>query len=117
MKGVFMTQETQIPRSEFFERRPAGSATSHRSEVWVAVRKMTKEEAREAYPYRPESKYSESRWGGNVLEDDRCLLISGLALRCSICHAPTKRDSLANDTCPDCDGRAELVGQNPHQKR
>lgn len=81
----------------------------------VAVKPMTREQARQAYPYRPQDKYSESHWGGNTLEDDVCLVINGRARRCKMCQAPTRNQFLADDICPDCDSRAEYSGYNPHR--
>jgi len=99
-----------IPLAEFFERRRSVSG----QEYWAAIRPMTKEEARQAYPYRRYSKYAESRFGGNTYYDDECLLLNSLAGRCKMCQAPTKRKYGVNGICPDCDGRAELNGTNPH---
>lgn len=82
----------------------------------VAIKPMDEEQARQAYTYRPYSKYSESRWGGNTLIDDVCLVINNEAHRCKMCQAPTKKKYLEDDVCPDCDGRAECNGYNPHQK-
>ena len=83
-------------------------------EVTVVVSKLTQEEAREMFPYRPYNKYSESRFGGNTLYDDECLLITGLAKRCPMCRAPTKKEYL-NSSCPDCDGRSEYNGEDPRK--
>jgi hypothetical protein len=49
------------------------------------------------------SKYAETRWGGNELYDDVCLLLNDLAKRCKTCKAPTKNEYLDKDgNCPDC---------------
>lgn len=85
-------------------------------EVTVVIDSLTNDEAREMFPYRPSSKYSESRFGGNDLYDDTCLLLNELARRCLMCQAPTKTQYL-NPNCPDCDGRSEYNGQDPREPR
>ena len=100
-------------RAEHFERR---SIKGGKRTVQVAVVPMTQDEAREAYPYRPFSKYAESRFGGGEIVDDYCLLLNGLAQRCSMCDAPTKKEYLNLGICPDCDGRSEFNGVDPHQR-
>lgn len=70
---------------------------------------LTREEARELFPYRPYSKYAESRFGGNELADDVALLLNELAKRCQICLAPTRNEYLVDNLCPDCDGRSEYT--------
>lgn len=87
-----------------------------RKKVRIVVRSMTKEEARRVFPYRPFSKYAESRFGGNIFVDDILLLINSNGKRCSMCSAPTKNDYLIRDICPDCDGRSELNGGSPRKK-
>ena len=89
------TQNTKLP---FFEIKEG---------VKVIVRPMTKEEARVTFPYRPFTKYSESRFGGNELYDDTCLLLNSLAVRCKMCQAPTKKEFLCFEVWPDCDGSCE----------
>lgn len=84
-------------------------------EVIVIKTPLTLNEAREMFPYRPASKYAESRFGGNNFEDDECLLLNGHAERCGTCQAPTKREYLSPN-CPDCDGRSEYNGTNPRAK-
>jgi hypothetical protein len=102
-----------IPLADFFERREI-QRRSIRGEAWVAVRSLTLEQARQAYPYRPVSKYAESRFGGNHLCDDTCMLLNAFAVRCTMCQAPTKTEYLWHEVCPDCDGCSELNGTNPH---
>lgn len=85
-------------------------------EVLVAVRAMTKEQARAAYPYRPRSKYSESHHGGDALADDTALLMNYIAWRCRMCQAPTRQKLLIQGVCPDCDGRDERFGCDPHKE-
>lgn len=68
---------------------------------------MNKAEARKKFPYRPYSKYGESKWGGNNMVDDTALLLSGDGSRCDSCSAPTRNEYLRNGICPDCDGRAK----------
>ena len=85
--------------------------------IKVIVRPMTKEEARVEFSYRPFSKYSESRFGGDSLFDDRALLISGKGKRCKMCQAVTKLKRLKDDICPDCDGCAEYFGLDPRQPK
>jgi hypothetical protein len=96
---------------EFFAEKETKSGI-----LTIAVKPMTREQAREAYPYRPASKYSESRFGGNTLYDDICLLLNGLAARCRMCQAPTKNQYLVEGMCPDCNGRSQANGTNPHEK-
>ena|SRR3989344_5755752 len=85
--------------------------------VRVVTQSMaTMEAAREIFPYRPLSRYSESRFGGNNLTDDTALLLSRNAVRCKMCQAPTKVLYLSNEgICPDCDGRSEYNGCDPYQ--
>ena len=45
--------------------------------VLVAVVPMTMEQARQAYPYRPYSRYAESKFGGNTHYDDFAVLLNG----------------------------------------
>jgi len=97
--------------NDFFEEREIGEDSVM---VKVAIKPMTKEEARQAYPYRPRSKYSESWFGGNNMADDFCLLLNGGAERCVMCQAPTMPKYLHEKVCPDCDGRSQLNGKNPH---
>jgi hypothetical protein len=83
--------------------------------VKVIIRPMTKEEARIEFPYRPFSKYSESRFGGDSLFDDTALLVSGEAKRCKMCRATTKLVRLKDGVCPDCDGCSECYGLDPRR--
>ncbi len=85
-------------------------------EVTVVNVPLTKQEAREMFPYRPHSKYSESRFGGNNLIDDFALVLNQSATRCRMCQAPTINRYLRDQTCPDCDGRSEYNGTNPRDK-
>jgi len=105
--------EESIPLAEFFEEREFDRRLGRKT-VKVAIKPMTEEQARQAYPYRPESKYSESYFGGDTYEDDTCLLLNGSATRCKMCQAPTKNNCLIEDVCPDCDGRSEYNGTDPH---
>ncbi len=98
-------------REEFFKTAEVGG-----KKVNIAMKTMTKEQARKAYPYRPHNKYSESRFGGNTLCDDGCLLINLDAVRCKMCGAPTKKRYLIGGVCPDCDGRSECNGKDPHKE-
>ncbi len=59
---------------------------------------------------RPHSQYAESRFGGDALKDDSCLLSSGLGRRCERCNAVTKIRFLKKEVCPDCDGRTKHYG-------
>jgi|GEM_PF-6017154 len=98
------------PISEFF-----GTEKWDDTEVKVAIKPMTEEQAREAYPYRPYSKYSESYFGGDNMVDDKGLLSGGVAKRCKMCQATTRDRYLNSDgICPDCDGRSEYNGTDPH---
>jgi len=91
------------------------STTKQQKVAQVAVKPMTLEQARLAYPYRRYSKYAESRFGGDGLYDDVCLVINGLAVRCKMCQAPTRKKHLEEGICPDCDGRAEYNYMSPHR--
>lgn len=84
--------------------------------VKVIIRPLTGEGARKAFPYRPHSKYSESRFGGNSFCDDACLLINFYAKRCRMCQATTRNEYLTKDICPDCDGRSESNGTDLHER-
>ncbi len=70
---------------------------------------MTLEIARRVFKGRPISKYAESRWGGDHLPDDTCLLLNNQAKRCWMCSATTITEFLQNGICPDCDGRTEFL--------
>jgi hypothetical protein len=83
--------------------------------VKVVVKKMKLKEARSLFPYRPHSKYAESRWGGYGLATDDHLLSQDMAFRCTMCEAPTRLPYLKNGICPDCDGRSEYDGTNHGQ--
>jgi hypothetical protein len=85
-------------------------------EVTIVISVLTNEEARQLFPYRPFSKYAESRFGGNTLVDDFALLLNGDAEKCKMCRAPAYREYLSNGVCPDCDGRSEYNGKNPRVK-
>ena len=85
----------------------------HGKTVGVVIKPMTQEQARQMFPYRPASKYSESVFGGNNLVDDVALLLNELAKRCEMCATTTKNRYLRNKICPDCDGRTEYNGANP----
>lgn len=110
------TEETEtFSIREFFEEREVGRERTKRA--LVAIKSMTREQARLAYPYRPYSKYSESRFGGDTLYDDVCLILNRLATRCKMCHAPTRNEYLLGDMCPDCDGRSAWNGTDPHKDK
>jgi hypothetical protein len=91
------------------------AGNSIKIEVTRVVEPLTLSEAREIYPYRPYSKYAESRHGGDIHADDETLLKNGIAKRCSMCQAPTKLIYLSPD-CPDCNGFFELLGFDPREK-
>lgn len=103
------------PLTDFFEEQNVEDDSGQRKKVKVVIKPMTEKQARQLFPYRSFSKYSESRWGENELYDDVCLVLNGLAFRCKICRAPTQKKLLENGVCPDCDGRAEFSGYNPYQ--
>ncbi len=69
------------------------------------------------FPYRPHSKYSESRFGGNELTDDIALLLNENATRCEMCTAPPRNEYLIQKVCPDCDGRSEYNGTSPRNPK
>lgn len=99
----------KVVSSGFYEKRKVSGKI-----VKVVICQLTKEEARQAFPYRPHSKYSESRFGGNSFCDDVCILRNFYAKRCRMCHAATRNEYLDKGTCPDCDGRSESDGVDPH---
>ncbi|PIR41568.1 MAG: hypothetical protein COV31_00460 [Candidatus Yanofskybacteria bacterium CG10_big_fil_rev_8_21_14_0_10_46_23] len=88
--------------------------SDHGEKLKVVVQPMTREQARAVFPYRPSSKYAESTFGGNTFRDDKALLLSRAAKRCKMCTAATTLANLKEDICPDCDGRSELNGLDPH---
>jgi len=98
-----MTLESKIKKVQYGD--PA-------REVTVVTVALTKEEAREMFPYRPDSKYAESRFGGNNMTDDIALLLGKNAKRCGMCQAPTRKEYL-DPYCPDCDGSSEYNGTSP----
>ena len=87
---------------------------NRRKTIKVMVRPVSMKEARTIFPYRPLNKYAESRFGGDNLHDDICLLLNKRATRCRMCQAPTKNEFLQQGVCPDCDGRSEYNGIDPH---
>lgn len=90
--------------------------TKKKDGATVVAKPLTQREARKMFPYRPHSKYSESRFGGNGLEDDFALLLNGFAKRCGMCRAPTRNEYLSPYSyCPDCDGRSEHNGTDPRE--
>ncbi len=105
--------EESIPLAEFFEEREFDRRLGRKT-VKVAIKPMTEEQGRQAYPYRPRSKYSESYFGGDACEDDTCLLLNKMATRCKMCKAATKNGHLIKGVCPDCDGRSEYNEIDPH---
>lgn len=105
-----------LPESvrEFFEMKVPKGCTC---EFLVVIKPMTKEQARIAFPGRPYSKYAETRFGGDELADDFSLLLSGRAVRCATCQAPSIPGFLDDlMMCPECNGRLENVGCDPHKK-
>ena len=84
--------------------------------VIVVTRPITKKESRETFPYRPYSKHAESQFGGNKYADDGKIVESGYGAPCSMCGAATRLVHLVNEVCPDCDGRSEANGRDPHRK-
>ncbi len=81
----------------------------------VVLEPMTGLEARGIFPYRPFSKYAESKHGGNNLVSDQVLLMRNHAKHCKMCSAPTKKTHLLDGICLDCDGRAERSGFDPRK--
>ena len=107
------TAET-VSVGEFFKEREVGRERPVKT--MVAIKRMTKEQARQFYPYRPASKYSESRFGGNgPIVDDIALMLNGSGKRCQMCQAPTRNKYLLKGLCPDCDGRSAWNGTDPHE--
>ena len=99
----------------YIEKRVIGG--KDKKEVTVVVKPLSSiEESRKMYPYRPTSKYAESRFGGDEFCDDFALFLNNLAERCSMCRAPTMKKYLDVGCCPDCDGRSEYNGFNPRVK-
>jgi hypothetical protein len=84
-------------------------------EVVAARRCLTPKEVRAAYPNRPFSLGAETMWGGtDPCADDTALLLNDAAARCTICRAVIQNRYLLDGVCPECDGRAEYHGYNPH---
>ena len=108
-------QNPKNPLPEFFVLSPVGETPSTVRDVWIVQRKLTEEQARSAYPNRPYSEDIESRWGGVAAKiDDLTLIANGWGGRCTMCTAATQNKYLVQGVCPDCDGRAECQGLNPH---
>lgn len=108
--------EVEVPLADFFQVRDVKDLGRT---ALVAVHKMNRTQARVAYPYRPISGRIESRYGGSKSCRDAELLSGHRAKRCRMCAAPTKKEFLSSGSkgkgiCPDCDGRAECMGVNPH---
>jgi len=104
-----MSTETE----RFFGTRTFTEGKHTNKTVKIVTVPMDKEQARAAFKYRPATKYAESRFGGDGIYDDICLLLNGMATRCEMCQAPTKNSYLKDGTCPDCDGRSEANGTDP----
>ena len=83
--------------------------------VKVVAKKITKEEARIEFPYRPYSKYAESQWGGNYLCDDERMIRNNVSELCSMCHAPTRLSCITEGICLDCTGEAEFLDYDPRE--
>jgi hypothetical protein len=99
--------------SDKTEKRIIGAS---KKEVTVVIKPLTGEEAREMFPYRPSSKYSESRFGhDSPIFDDFAALLNDKAKRCITCQAPTRLEYIKDNQCPDCDGRSEYNGKNPRE--
>lgn len=84
-------------------------------EVKVVKRPLTKEESRRIFKGRPFSKFAESRFGGNGHTNDNTLVSLGKARPCRMCQAVTRNEDLLYGACPDCDGRSEAKGEDPHR--
>ncbi|MFH1173118.1 MAG: hypothetical protein V1692_01145 [bacterium] len=114
------TDIKKIDVTDFYEERTCSGKLGDKT-IKVIIKPMTKEQAREVFPYRKKrsfknAEYSESRFGGgNNLADDIALLLGGNSVRCEMCIAPTLKTYLKNGTCPDCDGRSQYNGTDPHQ--
>lgn len=109
-----MSTSSQTDVSDFFETKRVGAFGK---KVKIAIRPMTEEQARQAYPYRPYTKYAESRFGGDEICDDDSLLLDGDGTGCRMCQAVTKNEYLIDGVCPDCDGRSEYNGTDPHDPK
>lgn len=108
-----MSERTSYPVSKFFEKRRVGEKGDQF--IKVAIKPMDQERAREAYPYRPFKEGTESRWGeADPASSDEELLSAGMAAPCKMCRAATLKNHLEEGRCPDCDGRAEYDGNDPH---
>lgn len=83
--------------------------------VKIVNRKLTVEESRRIFKERPFSKFAESRFGGNRYEDDETLIALSKGRLCRMCQAVTRNEFLDDGKCPDCDGRSEAGGRDPHR--
>ena len=86
-------------------------------EVRRVRRPLTKEEEAALFPYRPYKPWARSRFGGNELYDDVCMLLGKQAKRCPHCGAATQKQYFGVHAqyfdptlCPDCSGLAEYQG-------
>jgi len=107
--------EVEFCVSDFFEHHEVwvdGDPRGHKR-VLVAIRSMTKQQAVQAYPYR-QHQGGRSRWGTKDGEFDVPYVFANKAKRCEMCRAVTLIELLLKGVCPDCDGRAEYLGYDPH---
>lgn len=91
-------------------------------DVLVVHIPMTRELAREEFPSRPfdskATKLVESRYGGVGYDGgDLEMMMNKEGAKCRMCDAPTKKQFLVDGICPDCDGRAEVQGNDPRLPR
>lgn len=91
-----------------------GKGSMEGLEVKVIIRPLTKEESRKIFKGRPNSKWAESRFGGDRHATDAELVALGKGRPCRMCQAVTHNEILLYGTCPDCDGRSEASGKDPH---
>lgn len=92
-----------------------GKGSMEGLEVKVIIRPLTKEESQKIFHHRPFSNFAESRFGGDRHATDAELVALGKGRPCRMCQAVTHNEILLYGTCPDCDGRSETSGKDPHR--
>lgn len=83
-------------------------------DVKIIIRPLTKEESRRIFNREP-NKFGESSFGGDRFTDDDALVSLGKGRPCIMCQAVTHNELLDFNICPDCDGRSEAAGKDPHR--
>ena len=114
-RGILLTELAQMPESQFRDISECFGVDSAGNVI--ALRKLSLEESRDAYRYRPFSKYAESHYGGSFCANDQELLASKRGFRCEKCLAVTLIKFLNLGVCPDCDGRSKVRPKPHHHAR